>query len=126
MADYESENIETFQACIRLAVNKNLPRTSMSQEEFITIIRRAYPMKSEQDLHEMSQALVASVGAGNNDFDPESIFEETEDLSETPVVEGLRAQYILDLENFRCQVEDTVRANAETGPDGIQVMGPYM
>jgi len=122
VAEYEAETIEAFQACMRLTVHKNLPRPNMTQEEFVTCIRRAFPMRSEQDIHEMQQALVATVGAGNNDFDPETLFEETEDLSETPVVEGLRAQFLLELESFRCQIEDTVRANAETGPDGIQVI----
>jgi len=73
----------------------------MAQDEFMACVRRAFPMKSEQDLYEMQQALVASVGAGREDFDPEEMFEETEDLSETPVVEGLRAQYMQELETFR-------------------------
>jgi len=65
---------------------------------------------------------VASVGAGREDFDPETMFEETDDLSETPVVEGLRAQYMQELETFRAQCEDTVSSVAEMGPDGIHVI----
>lgn len=93
-------------------------RFTMTQQEFMDTLQRCLPMKDEQDMSELGQvhsrqrlsfefldqALVATVGAGNNEFDPESIFEETEDFSETAVVEGIRAQFVLDLENFRCQV----------------------
>eukprot|EP00656_Telonema_subtile_P021888 TRINITY_DN2292_c0_g1_i9.p1 TRINITY_DN2292_c0_g1~~TRINITY_DN2292_c0_g1_i9.p1 ORF type:complete len:245 (+),score=52.36 TRINITY_DN2292_c0_g1_i9:455-1189(+) len=109
-------------ACVRLAYMAQEDPSCMSQQDFIDAIQRCLPMKPEQDLLELGQALVATVGAGNNAFNPETIFEETEEFSETPVVEGLRAQFVLDLENFRCQIEDMTREMAETSPDGVSIV----
>jgi len=118
----QSELMEDIIACVRLNYYSGEPKSSMTQDEFMKILKRAFPMKDPQDMSELEQALVATVGAGNNTFDPELIFEETEDFSETGVVEGIRAQFVLDLESFRCQVEDTLRLAADTGPDGISTV----
>lgn len=118
----QSELMEDVHACIRLHFYSGEPKETMTQEEFMAVLHRAFPMKDPTDLSELEQALVSTVGAGNDTFDPESIFEETEDFSETGVVEGIRAQFVLDLESFRCSVEDALRLAADTGPDGVSTL----